>query len=169
MFQKSTFFMRIIVILLGAVILLPSILFSPHLITLLREIVKEILLQGEISIGILWGLLYVAFYFALMPFCTAIFQVLRLLNYIDQKETFSEKTVRALKIIKNCAIAILIIYVVGVMPAVCYFSIGAKITRATIMWGALALIPMAIAVFASMLMNLIQEAIDIKSENDLTI
>ena len=169
MFQKSTFFMRVIVVLLGLVILIPCILFLPYVVEILKSALEEMSAQEGALFAGMYFLVYVSIYFALIPFLMAIYQTLKLLGYIDMKETFSEKTVKALKIIKNCAIAILSIYIVGVMPIICYFTIYSGVPNGIILWAAFALIPMAIAVFASMLMNLIKEAIDIKSENDLTI
>jgi len=165
MFKKSTFFMRVIVALLGLVILIPCLLFLPRVLEILSWIAKEILGQEDSFFWILDGLIYVALYIALIPFLMAIYQTLKLLGYIDEKETFSEKTVKALKVIRNCATAILVIFIVGAMPTAIYGEVLEEI----IMGAALSLIPMAIAVFASMLMNLIKEAIEIKSENDLTI
>ena len=169
MFQKSTFFMRVIVVLLGLVILIPCILFLPHVVEILKSALEEMSSQEGSLFAVMYFLVYIAIYFALIPFLMAIYQTLKLLGYIDVKETFSEKTIKALKTIKNCAIAILSIYIIGVMPIICYFAIYNGMPSGIIIWAALSLIPMAIAVFASMLGNLIKEAIDIKSENDLTI
>ena len=169
MFKKSTFFMRVIIILLGAVVLVPSILFFPQVAIMLRFALAGISTKGDFAFEVIYFLLYAAIYVALIPFCMALYQTLKLLGYIDEKETFSEKTVKALKVIRNCAIAILVIFIVGAMPIICYFAVYDGIPITIFFWSAFALIPLAIAIFASMLMNLIQEAIDIKSENDLTI
>ena len=169
MFKKSTFFMRVIIILLGAVVLIPSILFFPKVAIMLRFALVGISTQREFVFEGIYFLLYATIYVALIPFCIALYQTLKLLGYIDEKETFSEKTVKALKVIRNCAIAILVIFIVGVMPIICYFAVYDDVLIGIVFWSAFALIPMAITVFASMLMNLIKEAIEIKSENDLTI
>jgi Protein of unknown function (DUF3036). len=105
----------------------------------------------------------------MVPFLMALYQTMKLLGFIDKKETFSEKSVKALNVIKNCAVAIFAIYLIGVMPMVRFFVESDDAPGGSIIWAAFSLIPLAIAIFASMLMNLIKEAIEIKSENDLTI
>lgn len=107
-------------------------------------------------------------YMAAIPFFVALYQALKLLNFIDKNEAFSELSVRALKKIKYCAAAISVLYV-AVMPlfyriaqeddAPGVIVIGLVITFASIV----------IAVFAAVLQKLLKDAIDIKSENDLTI
>jgi Protein of unknown function (DUF3036). len=161
--------MRVIIVLLGLVVLVPCILFFPSLLFTSKIAIKAVMDQTASSFEWMYISIYIAMYPALIPFCIAIYQTLKLLGHIDNKETFSEKSVKALNTIRNCAVAILAIYIVGVLPIMCYFAIYDDTLGAIIVWGAFALIPMAIAIFASMLMNLIKEAIEIKSENDLTI
>jgi len=73
-----------------------------------------------------------------------------------------------LKNIKYCAITISSLYVVG-MP---FFYIFAEFDNATgVMFFCLgsAFASLVIAVFAAVLQRILQEAIEIKSENDLTV
>ena len=170
MFQKSTFFMRAIIILLGLAVFAPSVLLFPRAFIMFKGAVEEIGAQStEVMFFGIYLVLFIAIYVALVPFFTALYQTLKLLDNIDKKETFSEKSTKALKIIRNCAIAIFAIYLVGIMPMVVYFARFSEAPETIIIWAAFSLVPLAIAVFASMLRNLIQEAIYIKSENDLTI
>jgi hypothetical protein len=107
-------------------------------------------------------------YVSVIPFFVALYQAFKLLNYIDKNKAFSELSVKALKNIKYCAITISGLYVVG-MP---FFYILAELDDApgVILIGMLFIFAsMVIAVFAAVLQRLLQEAIDIKSENDLTI
>lgn len=169
MFQKSTVFMRIIVVLLGLAILVPSIIFFP-LITVSSNLVAKYIATPEMPLLAYAGRLFVgAFALALIAFVTAIVQTLKLLNYIDYKETFSVKSIKALNTIKICAIAISGLYLVGFMPMIYCLAKLDNAPGEIIVGAVFLLIPIAIAVFASMLMKLIQEAIEIKSENDLTI
>ena len=169
MFKKSTFFMRVIIVLLGLAVVVPVgilvVKFAVFLIGAMGHM-REWTLSEFYVLELLFG---VALISAMIPFFMALYQTMKLLDFIDNKETFSEKSVKALTIIKNCAIAIFALYMVGIMPTACYFVIYTKFSSGIIMWSAFALIPLAIAVFASMLANLIKEAIEIKSENDLTI
>ncbi|MDM5155543.1 DUF2975 domain-containing protein [Bacillus sp. DX1.1] len=107
-------------------------------------------------------------YVSVIPFFVALYQAFRLLSYIDKNKAFSELSVRALKNIKYCAITISILYVVG-MPL---FYLMAEIDDAPgiILIGLVVIFAsMVIAVFSAVLQKLLKDAIDIKSENDLTV
>ena len=107
-------------------------------------------------------------YVSAIPFYFALYQAFKLLSYIDKNKAFSELSVKALKNIKYCAITISSLYVV-VMPL---FYLIAELDDAPglILIGMVIIFAsMVIAVFAAVLQRLLQEAIDIKSENDLTV
>jgi biotin transporter BioY len=107
-------------------------------------------------------------YVSVIPFFIALYQAFKLLSYIDKNKAFSELSVKTLKNIKYCAITISGLYVVG-MP---FFYILAELDDApgVILIGMLFIFAsMVIAFFAAVLQRLLQEAIDIKSENDLTV
>jgi hypothetical protein len=107
-------------------------------------------------------------YAAAIPFYFALYQAFKLLSYIDHNKAFSKLSVRALKNIKYCAITISILLAAG-MPL--FYLIAEMDDAPGIILIGLVLIfaSMVIAVFAAVLQRLLQEAIDIKSENDLTV
>jgi hypothetical protein len=110
----------------------------------------------------------IGMYVSVIPFFVALYQAFKLLSYIDKSKAFSKISVKALKNIKYCAITISGIYVVG-LP---FFYIFAELDDApgVILIGMLFIFAsMVIAVFAAVLQRLLQEAINIKSENDLTV
>jgi thiamine biosynthesis protein ThiC len=113
-------------------------------------------------------LIFIVLYAAAVPFYIALYQAFKLLSYIDKNKAFSIISVRALKNIKYCAITISILYVVG-MPLL--YLIAEKDDAPGIILIGLVIIfaSMVIAVFAAVLQKLLKEAIDIKSENDLTV
>ncbi|WP_010531351.1 DUF2975 domain-containing protein [Lentibacillus jeotgali] len=161
--KGSTFFLKIAVIFIGIPVLALCIFLLP-------QIANEATLQAgrdsELAY-VVFGMLIIM-YAATIPFYFALYQALRLLSYIDKNQAFSHISVRALKNIKNCAITISGLYVVA-LPLVYIIAewddapglilIGMVIIGASIV----------IAVFAAVLQKLLQEAIDIKSENDLTV
>ncbi len=103
-----------------------------------------------------------------IPFFVALFQALRLLSHIDKNIAFSGLSVKALKNIKYCAVTICTLYAV-IMPFV-YFVAEKDDAPGLIIIGMIPIFAsLVIAVFAAVLQKLLQEAIDIKSENDLTI
>lgn len=110
----------------------------------------------------------IGIYLTAIPFYSALYQAFRLLGYIDTNMAFSELSVRALKYIKHCAITISTVYVV-IMPLV--FLLAEKDDAPGLI--IIGMVPIfasiVIAVFAAVLQRLLQEAIDIKSDNDLTI
>lgn len=120
------------------------------------------------GISYLKYLVYADLYAAAIPFYFALYQAFKLLSYIDQNKAFSELSVRALKNIKYCAITISILFAAG-MPL--FYLIAEMDDAPGIILIGLVLIfaSMVIAVFAAVLQRLLQEAIDIKSENDLTV
>ncbi|MGP4080779.1 DUF2975 domain-containing protein [Pseudalkalibacillus sp. R45] len=110
----------------------------------------------------------IGMYASAIPFFIALYQAFRLLSYIDKNKAFSELSVRALRNIKFCAITISVLYLVS-MPF--FFLIGEKddAPGVIVIGMVLTFAPMVVAVFAAVLQRLLQEAIDIKSENDLTV
>lgn len=107
-------------------------------------------------------------YVSAIPFFIALYQALILLGYIDKSKAFSELSVIALKNIKHCANIIGIIYVV-VLPFV-YLVAEKDDAPGLIIVGMVPIFAsMVISVFAAVLQKLLKEAIDIKSENDLTV
>ncbi|WP_240034008.1 DUF2975 domain-containing protein [Planococcus salinus] len=109
-----------------------------------------------------------ALYGTAIAYFVALYQALKLLSYIDRNIAFSELSVKALKNIKYCAIIITVLYVLC-LPLIMYMAevddapglggLGLVITFGAIV----------IAVFAAVLQKLLKNAIDIKSENDLTV
>jgi hypothetical protein len=110
----------------------------------------------------------IGMYVSVIPFFVALFQAFKLLSYIDKNQAFSELSVRALKNIKFCALTISGLYVV-ILPFV-FFVAELDDAPGLIIIGMVPIFAsMVIAVFAAVLQRLLQEAIDIKSENDLTV
>lgn len=108
-------------------------------------------------------------YTASIAFFVALYKAFKLLGYIGQNEVFSSNSVGALKSIKYCAI-VLIIFIVG---AGLYIKIYHS--KEDDPAGFLAICIMStfissvIATAAAIFEKILQNAIDMKSENDLTI
>lgn len=108
-------------------------------------------------------------YVAAIPYFTALYQTLKLLDYIDNGNAFTDVSVKALNTITQCAMADFIICITAGAPF--FFILGRSDGNPGIVL--LALIPAGvafiIAVFASVLKRLLRDAIATKSENELTI
>ncbi|MBM7570574.1 DUF2975 domain-containing protein [Aquibacillus albus] len=158
--RGSTLFLKIAVIFIGMPVLALCIFLVPKIADFGAELYPEIAsMKYLVSIDL---------YATAIPFYFALYQAFKLLSYIDKNIAFSELSVRALKKIKLCAIAISIMYVVG-MPL--FYLIAERDDAPGIILIGMVIIfaSMVIAVFAAVLQRLLKEAINIKSENDLTV
>ena len=90
------------------------------------------------------------------------------MNYIDKNKAFSELALKALKVIKYCAVAISGLYAAG-MPLFYIFAELGDAPGVILIGAGFVFAPAVVAVFAAVLQKLFQHAIDIKSENDLTV
>ncbi|NWQ42819.1 DUF2975 domain-containing protein [Bacillus sp. EB106-08-02-XG196] len=110
----------------------------------------------------------IGMYVSVIPFFAALYQAFKLLSYIDSNQAFSELSVKALKNIKFCAMTISSLYVL-IIPFVFLVADLDDAPGLVIVGMVPVFASMVIAVFAAVLQRLLQEAIDIKSENDLTV
>jgi hypothetical protein len=110
----------------------------------------------------------IGMYVSVIPFFAALYQAFKLLSYIDKNLAFSELSVKALKKIKFSAITISGVYV-AILPFVFLVAELDDAPGLIIIGMVPVFASMVIAVFAAVLQRLLQEAINIKSENDLTV
>lgn len=158
MIRGTTLFLKLAVMFIGLPVFIMGIYGLTWLINNPASPVYDQLLY-PILIGI---------YASIFPFFMALYQTFRLLSYIDRNQAFSELSVKALKNIKLCAIAISGLYIV-ILPFV--FGL-AQMDDAPglVLVGMIPVIAsLVIAVFAAILQRLLQEAIDTKKENDLIV
>lgn len=159
--KMSIVFLRAVVVLLG-IGMLAFMLWEPHIEGRnLHSTTFEIYFNDPF-------LVYA--YIASVPFFVGLYQVFKLLGYIGQNSVFSQNSVRALRIIKYCAI-VLIFFVLG---AEAYFFLvqsrkGEDIAGGVAMGFLTIFISVVIATAATLFEKILQNAVDIKSENDLTI
>ncbi|MEO7990149.1 MAG: DUF2975 domain-containing protein [Chryseolinea sp.] len=155
----STLFLQAVIVLIGIVALAIMIRFP-----MTEGRAKDLdLFSIYADPFILYG------YAASITFFVALYKAFKLLGYIGQNKVFSPNSVGALKSIKYCAIALSILIVTAGLYirifhnkeddpagflAICIVTTFASIVVAT-----------AAAIFEKILQN----AIDMKSENDLTI
>ncbi|MFC4410089.1 DUF2975 domain-containing protein [Chungangia koreensis] len=110
----------------------------------------------------------IVIFISTVPYIAALVQAFKLLSYIDQNIAFSERSVKALKNIKYCAVTIVGLYVIG-LPFIFMVAELDDAPGLGVIGMLLIFAPLVIAVFAAVLQKLLQEAIHIKSENDLTV
>jgi len=158
--QGTTLFLKIALILIGMPILALCIFVVPGVANYAGELYPE---MASIKF-----LVFIELYAAAIPFYFALYQAFKLLGYIDKNHAFSDLSVKALMKIKNCAIIISGLFVVG-MPLFYLFAERDDSPGVIIIGMVIIFASMVIAVFAAVLQKLLKEAIDIKSENDLTV
>jgi len=108
-------------------------------------------------------------YLAFVPFFVGIFQAFKMLGYTRRDEIFSERSVRALRIIKYCAITTAI-FILGAEAYIFIFVRGTDDVAGGVMMGAFIIfISAVIGTAAAVFERILQNAVDIKSENDLTV
>jgi hypothetical protein len=106
-------------------------------------------------------------YAASIPFFVALFQAFKLLGYIGRNEIFSPGSVRALRNIKYCALTI-----IGFVAISVVFMIGGdrEDRPGGVFMRILVTFPsIVVATAAAIFERILQNAVDIKSENDLTV
>jgi hypothetical protein len=106
-------------------------------------------------------------YVASIPFFVALYQAFKVLGYARQNKIFTQEAVNALRIIKFCAMAI-----IGFVAVSLFFMIGGdrEDRPAGVFMRILIAFPsIVVATAAAMFERVLQNAVDIKSENDLTV
>lgn len=108
-------------------------------------------------------------YIASIPFFMALYQAFKVLGYVRQNKTFSQATVKALRTLKYCAIVL--IGFVAISLIFIYPMYGDKDDRpAGVFMRFLIVFPsIVLATAAGVFERILQSAVDIKSENDLTV
>lgn len=156
----STLFLKIAVILIGIPILALCIFLVPELGNIAAKLLPEFAyIKYFVSI---------IFYASTIPFYLALYQAFKLLRYIDKNKAFSQISVTALKKIKYCAVTISSLHVL-VLPLFYLFAEKDDAPGVIFIGLVVPFASMVIAVFAAVLQKLLKKAIEIKSENDLTI
>ncbi|WHT87494.1 DUF2975 domain-containing protein [Bacillus cereus] len=158
--QGSTLFLKTAVILMGIPVLAMCIFLVPNIGNFAAELYPEM--------AYIKYLVFINLYATAIPYYFALYQTFKLLNYIDKNNAFSGLSVKALKNIKYSALAISVLYVLG-MPL--FYLVAERDDAPGIIVIGMIIIfaSMVIAVFAAVLQRLLKDAIDIKSENDLTV
>ncbi|MDB5441251.1 MAG: hypothetical protein JWM33_3678 [Caulobacteraceae bacterium] len=103
-----------------------------------------------------------------VPFFVGLYQTVRLLRHLGQGQAFSPLAVRNLKLIKYCAMAIIAFVVVE--EIVIMLNHGEDDAAGGVFMGVIITFgSVVVAAVATVFERTLQSAVDIKSENDLTV
>ena len=157
--RSSTIFLQIVIVLIG-IGALALMLWEPHI---------EGRNAHATPFAIYFKDPFLAYaYIASIPFFVALYQAFKVLGYAGQNEIFSQAAVKALRTIKFCAIAI--IGFVVVEEVIIMLTHGSDDPAGGVFMGVLITFgSIVIATAAAMFERILQNAVDIKSENDLTV
>jgi Protein of unknown function (DUF2975) len=105
-----------------------------------------------------------------IPFFVALYQAIKVLGYVGRNEVFSPEVVKALRTIKYCALTIIGFVVVEEIFILLMNKGDNDNPGAPIFLGILIIFPsIVVATVAAMFERILQNAVDMKSENDLTV
>jgi hypothetical protein len=156
--RSSTLFLQLVIVLIG-IGALALMLWEPHI-------------EGRNAHATLFEIYFndpfLAYaYVASIPFFVALFQAIKVLRYAGQNKVFSQAAVKALQTIKYCAIALIGFVAMGeifIMFSNSDDRAGGVFIGVLITFGSI-----VIATATAMFERILQDAVDIKSENDLTV
>ena len=158
--RGSTIFLQVVIVLIG-IGALALLLWEPHIegrnahATLFEIYFKDPFLA------------YV--YIASVAFFVALYQAFKLLGYVRQEKVFSLESVGALRTIKYCALA-LVGFIAGA-EAYIFIAVRGKddIAGGVAIGLVLIFASVVVATAAAVFERLLQTAVELKSENDLTV
>jgi hypothetical protein len=159
--RSSTIFLQVVIVLIG-IGALTLMLWEPHL-------------EGRNANATLFEIYFkdpfLAYaYIGSIPFFVALYQAIKVLGYVRQNKTFSQAAVNALRTIKYCAF----VTAGAIVAADAYLMIMARSTgedaAGAVMLGIIATFAsVVIGTAAAVFERVLQNAVDIKSENDLVV
>lgn len=156
----STHFLRLAIIGLGSLVLLFCIVVIPSIFQNWGVVFPGLAALRYVLVG--------AMLITAVAFYTALYQGMVLLRLIDLHKAFSRQSVHALRNIKYCGGIIGAIYILA-MPAI-YLVAEVDDAPGLILIGmAFAGAPITVSVFAALMQKLVQTAVELKTENDLTV
>ena len=155
--RSSTIFLQVVVVLIG-IGALTFLLWEPHV-------------EGANAHATLFQMYFNSFvvyaFIGSTPFFAALYHAFKVLGYVRQNKTFSQATVNTLRIIKYCALAL-----IGFVALSVIFMIGGdrEDRPAGLFMRILVTFPsIIVATAAAISERILQNAVEIKSENDLTV
>ncbi|WP_172195865.1 DUF2975 domain-containing protein [Saccharibacillus qingshengii] len=155
-----TLFLKAAVILIGLPILAIYIFVVPEIGNFAAELYPE---SSSIRIWV-----WIDLYATSIPFYWALVESFRLLVHIERRRAFSDLAVQALKKIKYCGMGVGGLFTLG-MPLFYLMAERDDAPGIIVIGMVIVFASLVIAVFAAVLQKLLQEAIAIQLENELTV
>ena len=157
--KSSTIFLQVVIVVLGIVALAVMIRFP---LTEGRAVNLD-LFSIYADPFIIYG------YVASIAFFVALYQAFKLLGYIGQNKVFSLNSVKALRTIKYCAIALSILIIIAGLYVRIFHASDDDPAGFIAVCIVTTFISIVIATTAAVFERTLQSAVEMKSENDLTV
>ncbi len=157
--RGSTLFLKFAILLIGVVAVIALV----HFPTTEGRAKDLDLLHVYMDPLIIYG------YIASIPFFIALYELFKLLGLVDKNKVFSEAAVKAVKIIKYCALLIPIFIFLALFYIRLNVAAGDDPAGPTGLGIIVSFIFIVLATGAGVFQKILQNAIDIKKENDLTV
>jgi hypothetical protein len=154
----ATLFLRVVLVLFG-IGALALLLWEPHL-------------EGRNAHATVFEIYFkdpfLAYaYVAAIPFFVGLYQGFKVLGYAGRNKEFSPSAVRSVRTIKYCAIAIIGFVAIG--EAIIMFGNSDDRAGGVVMGAFFFFASIVVATAMAVLERALQNAVDMKSENDLTV
>jgi hypothetical protein len=158
--RTSTVFLQVVIVLIG-IGAMALLLWEPHIegrnahATLLQIYFNDPFLAYA--------------YIASVAFFVALYQAFKVLGYAGQGKVFSSKALKALRTIKYCAISL--VGFIGAAEAYSFIFVRGKddIAGGVAVGLLMTFVCVVVAAASAVFERLLQSAVEIKSENDLTV
>ncbi|MEX6690071.1 DUF2975 domain-containing protein [Danxiaibacter flavus] len=157
--RSSTIFLQAVVVLIGII----------ALVIMIRLPLTEGRAKNLDLVGIYADPFILYGYAASVAFFVALYKAFRLLGYIGQNKVFSASSVNALKSIKYCAIVLSILIVLAGVYIRIFHSKEDDPAGFLAICILTTFVSIVVATAAAIFEKILQNAVNIKSENDLTI
>ena len=156
--RGSTLVLRGVIVLIGLVVLAICTIALPAAI------------RAELADGrdFDYGYIFLGMYLSAVPFFVALYQTMKLLSYIDMDRAFSTVSVQALKTVKYCAATISALYAAG-MPYIFYVADRDDAPGVALIGFVIIFASFVIAAAVAVLQKLVEHAVALKTENELTV
>lgn len=156
--RGSTLFLKTAVVLIAVVVFAAMIKFPQ----------TEGRAEGLDLISIYSDPFIIYLYIASIPFFAAFYQAFKILGLIDKNKVFTQSAVNAVRNIKYCAVTL----IAFIIPAITFVIMnhGEDDAAGFIMIGIITIFASTVmATATAVLQRLLQNAVDIKSEHDMTV
>lgn len=157
--KSSIIILQVVVVILG-ITALALLLFEPHLEGRNVDATNFEIYFKDPFLALV--------YIGSIPFFVALYQAIKVLGYVGQNKIFSPGAVKALRTIKHCAATIICFVIVEEIFII--LNHGNDDATGGIFMGLLIIFGSGVvAIAARMFERILQKAVDMKSENDLTV